>query len=50
MGSTVLFFPQDTGYGGPEVPRVEGDGPDCQLCGGSGPVGLKQVWCDGLSQ
>lgn len=45
----MLFFPPDTEYDGPAVPRVEGDGPDCHLCGG-GPVGLKHVWCDGLFQ
>lgn len=36
-----MFFPQDTGYDGPAVPRVDSEDPDCQLCSGSGPVGLK---------
>lgn len=36
----MLFFPQGTGYHSPAVPRVDIAGSDCQLCGGSGPVGV----------
>lgn len=36
----MFFFLQGAGYHGPEVPRVEVAGSDCQLCGGSGPVGV----------